>query len=124
MPTNAAHEWLQKAAEDEKVVSILKGAGGPWSIAAYHVQQAAEKFIKAALVEAGVAPPKTHDLPQLLGLYSGAPPSAEVETAAAMISAYAWLTRYPGAPPIDKQAVEKAESDLALVKMWALSTIS
>jgi len=57
MPSSAVQQWLDKAAEDEKTVGILKAAGGPWAIVAYHIQQAAEKRIKASLVAAGVAPP-------------------------------------------------------------------
>lgn len=43
--------WLAKAQEDEVVVALICAAKGPWNIAAYHVQQAAEKRIKACLVE-------------------------------------------------------------------------
>ena len=94
MPSSGAQEWLDKADEDERTVGILQVAGGPWSVAAYHVQQAAEKLIKAALVNAGVPPPRSHDLSHLLSLH---PLTVEpdVHHAAAMTSAYAWLTRYP-----------------------------
>lgn len=74
MPSNATQQWLVRALEDEAVVALIQDNGGPWSMAAYHVQQAAEKYIKAALIEAGVAPPKSHDLPQLLTLYPGPSP--------------------------------------------------
>ena len=36
--------------------------------AAYHCQQAAEKLVKAVLVEANTAFPKTHDIAALVGL--------------------------------------------------------
>lgn len=123
MPSSATRQWLEKASEDEAVVGLLRTHGGPWSVAAYHVQQAAEKYIKAALVEAGIAPPKTHDLQQLLGLHPGGGAGPLVQQAAAMVSAYAWLTRYPGAPTIGEVDVTRAEADLALIRSWAVSVI-
>jgi HEPN domain-containing protein len=123
MPADDVKLWLEKADEDERTVAILKAAGGPWSVAAYHVQQAAEKHIKAALVAAGIAPPKTHDLQQLVSLYPGAPASPAVETAAAMTSAYAWLTRYPGASALDETHVVQAERHLAELKGWSKAVI-
>ncbi len=124
MPDPAVQEWLEKASEDEETVIVLLASGGPWAPAAYHVQQAAEKRIKAALVAAGVAPPKSHDLPQLLSLIPGGAPNTAVEIAASMTSAYAWLTRYPGAPPIDKQHVEKAMEHLAEITFWCNEVIA
>lgn len=120
MPSNAAQEWLDKAAEDEQVVAALRVAAGPWSAAAYHVQQAAEKFIKAALVEQGTPPPRTHDLPDLLGRFSAGVP-VDVDQAAASLTMYAWITRYPGSPPTTEADVTSAESELAIIKAWALS---
>lgn len=98
MPSSAAQGWLDKAAEDEAVIALVRAAGGPWSMAAYHVQQAAEKYIKAALVEVGIAPPKSHDLSNLLTLHPKGTANPAVLTAAAMTSAFAWLTRYPEPP--------------------------
>ncbi len=123
MPSSATQEWLDKAKEDEQVVLLMKNAGGPWGIAAYHIQQAAEKYIKASLVEAGLAPPKTHDLEQLFQLHPEPAPSTLVQHAAAMLSAYAWLTRYPGTPPIEESHVITAESQLATIKAWVLANI-
>jgi HEPN domain-containing protein len=118
MPSKAAQAWLDKAEEDEAVINLIVGAGGPWSMAAYHVQQAAEKYIKAVLVESGIAPPKSHDLTHLSGLLKKSPP-LDVLNAAAMTSAYAWLTRYPGAPPFDEPQVRQAIADLSVISAWA-----
>ncbi|HTQ09275.1 MAG TPA: HEPN domain-containing protein [Fimbriimonadaceae bacterium] len=123
MPGKAAKEWLDKAEEDEQVVAAIRVAGGPWSAAAYHLQQAAEKYIKAALVENGVGPPRTHDLTDLLGRFPGAAPPAAVDRAANGLSMYAWLTRYPGAPPSTQSDVDAADNDLAQIRAWALGAI-
>lgn len=124
MPSDATQQWLDKASEDEQVVLLIKNAGGPWGVAAYHIQQAAEKYIKAALVEAEVAPPKSHDLEQLLQMNSDHEPPDFVLQAAAMLSAYAWLTRYPGAPPIAESDVLSAETQLVTIKEWVLHSVA
>ena len=71
-------------------------------------------------MEAGVPPPKSHDLLHLLSLFPGTSATAAVQSAASMVSSYAWLTRYPGAPPVDEPNVRKAEADLSVIKQWAL----
>ena len=121
MPADPVEEWLSKAEEDERALIILKTAGGPWSPAAYHAQQAAEKYIKAVLVAGSQTPRKTHDLLQLLSLYTGTPPPPAVETAASMLSAFAWFTQYPGGPVIDEHPIAQAEADLAEIKAWSYS---
>ena len=47
MPPGAVQAWLEKADEDVSVFNLIRAAGGPWSQAAYHLQQAAEKLVKA-----------------------------------------------------------------------------
>ena len=123
MPGKAAQDWLDKAAEDDLVVTLIRNNSGPWPLAAYHVQQASEKYIKAVLVESGIPPPKSHDLPYLLSLVKAVQPPTGVAIAASMVSAYAWLTRYPGAPPITEPNVAQAEADAATIKAWALAQI-
>ncbi|MCW5932939.1 MAG: HEPN domain-containing protein [Fimbriimonadia bacterium] len=123
MPSSHTLQWLAKADEDIRVVELLHEAGGPWSMATYHLQQAAEKHIKAVLVELGIAPPKTHDLVRLLGLFPGTPPPQPVESAAALIGVYAWLTRYPGYPPIDETHFLNVQKEFEVIREWALKEI-
>lgn len=59
-------EWLEAAEEDLSAARVLFAYGGPRGTVCFHCQQAAEKFLKAFLQEQGVAPPRMHDLPQLL----------------------------------------------------------
>lgn len=47
MPSSHTPQWLAKADEDIRAVELLHLAGGLWSMATYHLQQAAEKYIKA-----------------------------------------------------------------------------
>ncbi len=123
MPDNSAQSWLLKAREDETVVAVIANAGGPYGIAAYHVQQAAEKYLKAALVSVGITPPRSHDLVQLLSLLSPETVSEEVLDAAGSLSVFAWMTRYPGGPEIESPDLVKAQQEFDLLKTWVLPII-
>lgn len=59
-------EWARFAEEDWRLaVSLLRRKRPPVTAIGFHAQQSAEKYLKALLVFAGVAFPKTHDLPTL-----------------------------------------------------------
>lgn len=123
MPGNSAQSWLLKAREDETVVAVIANAGGPYGIAAYHVQQAAEKYLKAALISVGITPPRSHDLVQLVSLLPAETVSEEVLDAAGSLSVFAWMTRYPGGPEIESYDLVKAQQEFDLLKTWVLPMI-
>lgn len=61
-----ARRWVARADLDVAGAErLLTGAPPLPALAAFHCQQAAEKLLKAALVQAGVRPRKTHDLAAL-----------------------------------------------------------
>lgn len=65
----SAHLWLEQATDDLEVAEILLAHDPPKSdAAAYHCQQATEKYLKAFLVYQGHRPPHTHNLEALLDL--------------------------------------------------------
>lgn len=65
----AAQLWIEQATDDLEVAEILLAHDPPKSAAAaYHCQQAAEKYLKAFLVYHGRRPPYTHNLEALLDL--------------------------------------------------------
>jgi hypothetical protein len=69
MAAEAVAGWLAVVDDDlRQVVNNLHGPMPSLSGAAYHCQQAAEKLVKAVLVEANIAFPKTHDIAALVGL--------------------------------------------------------
>lgn len=81
----------------------------------FHAQQAAEKALKAVLIRASVAPPKTHDLALLLKLVPARYPPLPDPVAVAELTGYAVAARYPGVEeevtPLDlREAVASAES--------------
>lgn len=60
-------QWLAKAAADFEAAEQLAMLGGRFrEIIAFHCQQAAEKYLKALLVQRQVEFPKTHDIAKLL----------------------------------------------------------
>jgi HEPN domain-containing protein len=74
---NIATTLLQKADNDLKIARIGIEHDGPLDTVAFHVQQAAEKLLKALLASRGVAYPLTHDLRALLNLVVNEIPELE-----------------------------------------------
>ena len=62
-------EWVAKAEADFVVANELRQVQPPvYDARCFHCQQAAEKYLKALLVELGAAVPRTHNLDDLLAL--------------------------------------------------------
>jgi HEPN domain-containing protein len=61
--------WVRKAEDDIEGARDLAARKPPLrDLVCFHCQQAAEKYLKAFLQEAGVPVPRTHDLDRLLNL--------------------------------------------------------
>lgn len=96
--------WVQKGEEDwVAAIALLRRKKPFTSIICFHLQQSAEKYLKAILVLKGSPFPKTHDLTALSkmceenGVLIGMD-----EDNLDILSGYAVATRYPGAePPLD-----------------------
>ncbi len=66
-PGASARAWFDKAGEDLGAAEVLLQADPPRrEAAAFHCQQAAEKYLKGFLAQHGEDPPRTHDLTHLL----------------------------------------------------------
>jgi HEPN domain-containing protein len=67
--TNTPREWQLLAKRDMDVADyLLTMSPIPTEIIAFHCQQAAEKYLKGALVILGEDPPYTHDLDELCAM--------------------------------------------------------
>ena len=92
-------EWVRKAENDFKAAAqlIRRRKDLVADAACFHCQQCVEKYLKARLLEAGVAFPRTHDLLRLLNQCVQFEPlwSAYVKVVDRM-SSYAVDFRYPG----------------------------
>jgi HEPN domain-containing protein len=114
--------FLEKAAEDEQAVDRLAGdIEISDAVVGFHLQQAAEKYLKAVLAERGEDIRKTHDLAYLLDVVSGAYASMPGEISALEdLTPYAADYRYtyvaPHAGPLDRPGMRAL---VATLRRWA-----
>jgi HEPN domain-containing protein len=90
--------WIGKADQDFKTVEILlQSNDGPPGIICFHCQQAAEKFLKAFLVEKQREFPRSHDLVLLIEKYILPVDESFMEllASATELTGFATATRYP-----------------------------
>jgi len=95
----AARDWVDKAEADYAAALLLRRSRKKFSrdIVCFHLQQCAEKYLKARLEQAGIAFPKTHDLERLLDLALAVEPMwASLRPAMVSLTDYAVEVRYPG----------------------------
>ncbi len=92
-----ALRWVTKAGQDRRSAVLMLGDDPPLlDPAAYHCQQAAEKLLKALLVAAGAAIPKSHDLQRLAALVEPLFPALHAAVAPVTdLTPWATATRYP-----------------------------
>lgn len=97
-PPESLGEWIETADADLRTVDALtKGTHVDWGIVAFHCQQAAEKYLKAALVNRHVRPSRTHKLKTLLlELTKAGDFTSGLEAAGKRLTRYAAAPRYPG----------------------------
>lgn len=109
-------EWVRKAEGDwEAAQKMYRARKIPvYDVACYHCQQCAEKYLKAKLVEAGIAFSKTHNLQSLLKLILPIEPGwLSLDPQIDALNKFAVVYRYPGndATKTDaKQAIEDCRS--------------
>lgn len=88
---------------DEDLLDIennLAANSVPWSVVGFHAQQAAEKALKAILIDRGENAPRTHDLGVLLRrCVSLGVPLHSLAGDCDLLTPFAVANRYPGAGP-------------------------
>jgi HEPN domain-containing protein len=122
--TEQANEILRAAVRDRTTFLILrKVAESPHESMLFHAQQAAEKFIKAVLVQRAVFFRRTHDLLELATLAEenqiDLPVSRDL---LARLTPYAVEFRYLGVQAPDVTA-EEAESAVVALDRWATACL-
>jgi len=111
LKTEIVRQWLAKAEQDYRAMKlIILHEPSLSSLAAFHAQQAAEKFLKAFLVQHQIEFPKTHDIRRLLMLVAEADKVlSESLREAVTLTVYGVDVRYPGdLPEADRKDVERA----------------
>lgn len=121
-PPGSARDWLRHAESDLHLARL--GKDDPDVLRhqlAFHAQQAAEKAIKAVLIERALRFPRTHDLEALTELVKLAKlpwPFGTDEIEA--LTPYAVEIRYPGGfAEVTKQELEGAIAAAERVIAWA-----
>ena len=91
-------QWIKKAELDYRAAeNLLQDTEPIREVAAFHCQQAAEKYLKALLVSIPIEFPRTHDLDQPLELLAPVMPDlASTLSGIGMLSPFGVSVRYPG----------------------------
>lgn len=113
--TNTYNEWRILAERDLAVADHLATNMHPFpnEIIAYHCQQAAEKYLKGALVILGETPPYTHDLDALCMLAEKHRPNfSDISTHCTTITQFSIQPRYD-------LGLSLADTDMRLVLRYA-----
>ena len=97
-------QWLEKADLDYKAVLRIEPDPELREIAAFHAQQAVEKYLKAVLTRHQVEFPKTHVLRRLLILLGGVEPAMAKE-----LDAVNWLTPFGADSDIQGTAPKRCQ---------------
>ena len=99
VPMSDTKAWMVKAWRDlETARRAATGEPPFYDIAVYHCQQAAEKAVKAFLVQHGKPYEKTHDIEVLIDLAGEVDSSfSKLADAADTLTPYATRFRYPNA---------------------------
>lgn len=117
--------WLGRAERDLAAARLAMDAPEPLpDIAAYHLQQAAEKLLKAILTTDAIPFRRTHDLGLLGEQVSGARPALHgVISPLRSYSDWSFAFRYPGAPSEAYPEPLPAELAQALAEVTALRDV-
>jgi len=109
--TNTPEDWRILAERDITVADYLAAnmRPVPTEIIAFHCQQAAEKYLKGALVILNEEPPYIHDLPQLCKIAEKHRPSfVSISSSCSIITQFSVQPRYD-------QGLDLSEEDMRLV---------
>ena len=124
LPPDDPREWLRRA-RSNLALARSRPAGVDLEDLCFEAQQAAEKAVKALLVDRGLDVPRAHDLARLLSLLEdGAEVIPDEVRQAVELTPYAVLSRYP-APmrPVTEEEYLWAVAIAEAVVRWAESRI-
>lgn len=121
-------EWLRHARSDLALAEAPAPEGVLLQLLCFHAQQAAEKALKAVILHLTQSEPAfSHSLRRLMrdAERAGAPAAPLTAEAAALLTQYAVLTRYPDdIDDIDEAEWQRAVADARAVVTWAEQRIA
>lgn len=116
--------WLLKAESDLLAAEKLVTVGGPYDMACFHSQQAAEKYLKALLAFADQPIPRTHNLEDLDRLCEQAVSNWHIAGVdLTRLTPYAVELRYDFEFWPDQATAEEALQDAKAVRAAVLSIL-
>ena len=122
--SGGAVDWLRYADSDLEIARITQTSGILLEGLCFHAQQAAEKALKAVLVAHAISFPRTHNITTLLDLFPQEMVVPSEVEAAASLTDYAVLTRYPGnLEPVTEEEYHEAVHLAEVVVDWAKTLI-
>jgi HEPN domain-containing protein len=98
-------DWLRYARSDLAVAQLSAPPTVLFETLCFHLQQAAEKALKAVLIQLGVSIARTHNLKTLMELVPTTCQMPPAVALAASLTDYAVTSRYPG----DHEAITEEE---------------
>jgi HEPN domain-containing protein len=115
--------WLRKAHNDMLALDASLNAGA-YDAASFHAQQAAEKYLKAYLIDAGIEYAFTHNLAKLVQLCADVDPSfSPLLPVVEPLTPYAVETRYDYEFWPDETVAQDARASAMTVKDFVLSKL-
>ncbi|CAD5243724.1 MULTISPECIES: HEPN domain-containing protein [Thermococcus] len=102
-------DWIRKGEDDLRLAELALENDIP-DYAAFHAQQAVEKFLKAFLLKNNKPLVRTHEIAYLIEKCKEIDPSFEelYNLGAHYLSDFAVEVRYPGYYPVPKELAEEA----------------
>lgn len=121
-------EWLRYARADLALAEAPPPAGVLLEMLCYHAQQAAEKALKAVILRLTRSEPAySHSIRRLMrdARDAGSSPPPLTAEAAALLTQYAIITRYPAdLGEVDEAEWQQAVADARAVVAWAEQVIA
>ncbi len=118
-------DWLRRAHSDLALARMPPFTGVLLEDLCFHAQQAAEKALKAVLVDSSIPIPRTHNITRLLELIPGDLTQPRAVQEAMILTDYAVASRYPGAyEPVEEEELQEAVALAVAVVSWAEEQVS
>ena len=117
-------DWLVYARSDLELARRGKSPGILLETLCFHAQQAAEKALKAVLIQLGIPTIKSHNIGALLSLLPDSVSTPSEIQEAVILTDYAVVTRYPGDyEPVADQEYQEALRLAESVLLWSENQI-
>lgn len=125
MTPGSGRDWLRHAASDLRFARLgLMDMDVLRNQVAFHAQQAAEKSLKAVLVDRALRFPNTHDLEALVEIVQLAGLSLPVAIQIESLTPFAVETRYPGVfSQVSTAEAENAIRSAEVLFDWARGVV-